>query len=187
MVVHRHVFGAEEADFPLMAQAEAQDKFVDEFRFSLSGTSRCHQEASGFKGTVFIQILPARFCAFLQAVFEKRAEGVLAVFGGKDTFQRDFFGLRQGDEQAFDAIFGNLLGYYETLQSVDTKSLTRRKAYVLITQKTTTISDSWLYEICTFKLCFLCDDVLLNKSYSYLIPVLAKVTLVNSSIWLYYF
>ena len=109
MVFHRHIFGTEEADFPFVAQAEAQDEFVDEFRFSLAGASRPHCEAPRLKGAVFVQVVPARFSAPLQAVFEERAERLLTVFGGKDTLQRDFFGLFQRNEQTFRTILYQVL------------------------------------------------------------------------------
>jgi len=45
----------------------------------------------------------------LQAVFEERAERLLTVFGGKDTLQRDFFGLFQRNEQTFRTILYQVL------------------------------------------------------------------------------
>lgn len=115
MVFHRHIFGTEEADFPFVAQAEAQDEFVDEFRFALAGASRPHCEAPRLKGAVFVQVVPTRFSAPLQAVFEECVEGILTVFGGKDTLQRDFFGLFKRNEQTFRTILYNLIDDYKTL------------------------------------------------------------------------
>lgn len=45
----------------------------------------------------------------MQAVFEECVEGILTVFGGKDTLQRDFFGLFKRNEQTFRTILYQVL------------------------------------------------------------------------------
>jgi len=45
-------------------------------------------------------------------------EGILTVFGGKDTLQRDFFGLFKRNEQTFRTILYKVLDYYDILEII---------------------------------------------------------------------
>ena len=104
MVIDWQVFGAEVGYLPLMAQAEAQDKFVDEFGFPVSSHSRHHNVPPGLKSAVRIKVFPTRIGTTAQPVFEERTQVFPVVLGGEYAFQRDLFGLRQSDEKTFSAV-----------------------------------------------------------------------------------
>ena len=119
MVGDGHVFGAEEGDFPLVAQAEAQHQLVGEFGLAVAGASGHHQQAAGLEGAVFVEVVPAGVGTPLQAVLVEGAQVVAAVFGGEDAFQGHFFGLLDADAEAFGAVFHQMLvGILATLAEV---------------------------------------------------------------------
>ena len=108
MIDDRDVLRTEEANLPLMSQAETQYQFVHPFRFSRARRSGDDDVAAAFVGTDFVHFLPPRFGTGTEAVVEKSPQIVMQVGSGEDTFERNFCCLFDGDTETGDTIFAEM-------------------------------------------------------------------------------
>ena len=108
MIDDRDVLRTEEANLPLMSQAETQYQFVHPFRFSRAGRSGDDDVAAAFVGTDFVHFLPPRFGTGTEAVVEKSPQVAVQVGSGENAFEGNFHRLFDSDAETFEAIFDEM-------------------------------------------------------------------------------